>query len=116
VEKGAPLGLPIISALLTQDELNIWGEEMKATSDKKDLGDKPTILPPGPYKKDTKRKSWEEQFSNYLGTKYGQAKAPLSCVIHPNDAPGNLGDYNDDHDNMIYLTTHTRVASTKDNL
>jgi hypothetical protein len=114
VEKWIPLGLPIGPALFTVEVLQVWGDKMKAANDQKD-GEKPTIAAPLAFKKDTKWRVWKEQFQNYLGSKIGQCKAPLTFVIWPLDAPGNLEDYPDDHDQKVYLTPHTDAGYTRDN-
>jgi hypothetical protein len=80
VEKGILLGLSVDSELFTNVELVTWGEKMKAAADDKDA-QKPTIAAPGAYKKDTKWRVWKEQFLNYMGTKNGQNKAPLSYAM-----------------------------------
>jgi len=45
----------------------------------------------------------------------GQCKAPLTFVIRPLDAPGNIDDYPDDHDQMVYITPHTGAGYNRDN-
>jgi hypothetical protein len=74
------MGLSVNSKLFTNVELVTWGEKMKAAADDKDA-QKPTIAAPGAYKKDTKWRVWKEQFLNYMGTKNGQNKAPLSYAM-----------------------------------
>lgn len=74
------MGLPIGPALFTVEVLQVWGDKMKAANDQKD-GEKPTIAAPLAFKKDTKWRVWKEQFQNYLGSKIGQCKAPLTFVI-----------------------------------
>lgn len=71
---------------------------------------KPTNNPPSAFKCDTNRHPWKEQFTNYIGTKVSQAKAPLSYIIRENDAPGNVQDYLDDHDIMFHMTPHAGIA------
>jgi len=94
--------------------MQAWGEKMKAANDIKD-SEKPAIAAPPAFKKDTKWRVWKEQFQNYLGSKVGQCKAPLTFVIRPLDAPGNIDDYPDDHDQMVYLTPQVGAAYTRDN-
>jgi hypothetical protein len=101
VEKRIPLGLLIGSELFTDQVLKEWGDKMKAANDIKD-SEKLTIAAPSAFKKDTKWRVWKEQFQNYLGSKIGQCKAPLTFIIRPQDGPGNLADYPDDHDQMEY--------------
>jgi hypothetical protein len=114
MEKRIPLGLPIEPALFTNEVLQVWGEKMKAANDSKDT-EKPAITAPPAFKKDTKWRVWKEQFQNYLGSKVGQCKAPLTFVIRPLDAPGNIDDYPDDHDQMVYITPHTGAGYNHDN-
>lgn len=87
---------------------------MKAANDDIKDSEKPAISAPPPpaFKKDTKWRVWKEQF---FGSKVGQCKAPLTFVIRPLDAPGNLDDYLDDHDQMVYLTPHVGPMYTRDN-
>jgi hypothetical protein len=114
VEKRIPLGLPIEPALFTNEVLQVWSEKMKAANDTKDT-EKPAIAAPPAFKKDTKWRVWKEQFQNYLGSKVGQCKAPLTFVIRPLDVPGNIDDYPDDHDQMVYITPHTGAGYNRDN-
>jgi len=114
VEKRLPLGLPIEPGLFTDGVLQEWGEKMKAANDIKD-SEKPAISAPPAFKKDTKWRVWKEQFQNYIGSKIGQSKAPLTFVTRPNDAPGDIADFPDEHDQMVYLTPHVGVAYNRDN-
>ncbi len=115
VEKCIPLALPLNSVVFTDEEIKKWGERMKAASDEKDAGQKSTIQPPEAFKKDTKWRSWKEQFQNYLGTKLGQSKIPLTYIIRPDDEPGDEADFDDDYDLMVFLTPHTGEGFKKDN-
>jgi hypothetical protein len=115
VEKRIPLGLSVDSELFTNVELVTWGEKMKAAADDKDA-QKPTIAAPGAYKKDTKWRVWKEQFLNYMGTKDGQIKAPLSYILCPDDDPADEGNVStNDFEWMVYLTPHQGLAYQYDN-
>lgn len=55
------------------------------------------------------------QFLNYMGTKYGQCKAPLSFKLCPDDDPADEEDLTDDFERMIYLTPHQDQGYQYDN-
>jgi hypothetical protein len=115
VEKRIPLGLSVDSKLFTNVDMVTWDEKMKAAADDKDA-QKPTIAAPGAYKKDTKWRVWKEQFLNYMGTKNGQNKAPLSYILRSDDDPADEGDVStDDFERMVYLTPHQGLAYQYDN-
>jgi hypothetical protein len=63
VEKRTSMGLSIDEEDFTIEMLNQWGDQMKAASDDKNITSKPTILPPAAFKKETKWRTWKEQFS-----------------------------------------------------
>jgi hypothetical protein len=115
VEKQIPLGLDVSSELFTDAELSTWGEKMKAAADEKDA-QKPTIAAPSAFKKDMKWRIWKEQFLNYMETKSGQNRTPLTYVIRPDDDPADEDDVaNDDFERMVYLTPHQGRAYQYDN-
>ncbi len=116
VEKRIPLKLSVDPILFTNEVKDSWGEKMKAASDDMvDASKKPTITVPGSFKKETKWWMWKEQFLTYIGSKYGQSKAPLTFITHESDEPGDPIDFDDDYDIMVYLTPHIRDAFKKDN-
>ncbi len=79
VKKRTSFVLPILPQLLTQEQKTLWGERMKASIDILD-SQRPTINPPTPYEKDTKRRIWKEQLMTYIESKIGQFNAPLTFV------------------------------------
>jgi hypothetical protein len=53
VEKRTSIGIPILPQLLTDEQLTLWGERMKASADTTEA-QRTTISAPGQYKKDMK--------------------------------------------------------------
>ena len=98
VEKQTPLGLGVTSDLFDS-------EKMKAATDEREE-QRLSITGPSAFKRDTKWRVRKEQFLNYMGTMYGQCKAPLSFVLRPEDDPADEEDLTDDFERMIYLTPH----------
>jgi hypothetical protein len=74
------MGISVDPELFDDDTVVQWGEKMKSASDK-DARSEPTIQAPAAFKKETKWRTWKEQFVTYLGTKTGISKAPLTYVI-----------------------------------
>lgn len=83
--------------LLTNVEITVWGECRKAANDEKEV-QKVAVTAPSIFKKDTKWQTWKEQFTSFLGSKYGQCKAPLNFVIHEADEPADPDDFTDEYD------------------
>jgi hypothetical protein len=103
-----------VSDLFDNDELLKWGEKIKVAANERDE-QQPSIPAPNIFKKDTKWRVWKEQFLNYMGTKYGQCKAPLSFKLCPDDDPSDEEDLTDDFERMIYLTPHQDQGYQYDN-
>jgi len=87
---------------------------MKSASDE-DARTKPTIQAPAAFKKETKWRTWKEQFVTYLGTKTGISKAPLTYVIRETEDPADPEDFDDDHDLEVLMTPHIGDAHKRDN-
>jgi hypothetical protein len=117
VEKRIPLNLPVDPELFTVDVRDVWGEKMKAAADDQtdSASKKVSISAPAPFKKDTKWRTWKEQFMTYLGTKYGQCKAPLTFIIREEDDPADPLDFDDDYEMAVFLTPHVGDTFKKDN-
>ena len=78
---------------------------MKAATDEREV-QRLSITGPSAFKRDTKWRVQKEQFLNYMATKYGQCKAPLSFVLRPENDPADEEDLTDNFERMIYLTPH----------
>jgi len=102
--------------LFDEDTVLQWGEKMKTAFDK-DTRTIPTIQAPSAFKKETRWRTWKEQWVTYLGTKTGISKAPLTYVTREAEDPADPEDFDGDHDHdlEVLITPHIGDAYKRDN-